>query len=383
VGAPPSVGGSGIIRSMSFYDEVGVRPFINAGGWMYTRYGGTIMPDVVVAAMAEASKHFVNLFELQDQVGRAIAALTHNEAAFVSCGAASGILLCAAAAIAGTDAEKAARLPDSGGLRNQFIMQRCGRGTEADPVIRAAGGCIVFVGPEDRSAAPAEIFAAVNEQTAAIVLLEFESEGQADAAAVIAGAHERGIPVIIDGACSLPSRKNLWHYTRDLGADAFVTSGGKAIHGPQSTGLVLGKSWIIETCKFHASPNLRIGRGMKVGKEEFAGIYTALKCYLDTDEAAEVAREQRILARIADRLEDLPSAQISLADGTKLQIKLDPAVVSVNTEQVAATLLSTDPSILLSGCGDKITIRANLLQDGEEQIIADRLRQVINASSNL
>ena len=124
---------------MSFYDEVGIRPFINAGGWMYTRYGGTIMPDVVVAAMAEASKHFVNLFELQDQVGRAIAALTHNEAAFVSCGAASGILLCAAAAIAGTDAEKAARLPDSGGLRNQFIMRRCGRDTEADSVIHAAG----------------------------------------------------------------------------------------------------------------------------------------------------------------------------------------------------------------------------------------------------
>ena len=76
-------------------------------------------------------------------------------------------------------------------------------------------------------------------------------------------------------------------------------------------------------------------------------------------------------------------AQISFADGPKLQIELDPAVVSVKTEQIAATLLSTDPSILLSGRGDKITIRANLLQDGEEQIIADRLRQVIDASRNV
>ncbi len=292
---------------MSFYDDVGVRPFINAGRAMYTRYGGTIMPDAVLAAMAEASRQFVNLFDLQDQVGRAIAALTHNEAAFVSCGAASGLLLCAAAAISGVDAEKAERLPDSSGLRNEFIMRRCARGTEADPVVRAAGGRIVFVGPADRPGRPDEIFAAVTDQTAAIVLVEFESEGQSDAAAVIAGAHQRGIPVIIDGACALPPRKNLWHFTRDLGADAFVASGGKAIHGPQSTGLVLGKSWIVEACKFHASPNLRIGRGMKVGKEEFAGIFTALKLFAETDEHIAVSRERKLLASIADRLKDLPA----------------------------------------------------------------------------
>ena len=144
--------------------------------------------------MAEASKRFVNLFELQDQVGRAIAAMTHNEAAFVSCGAASGLLLCAAAAMARTDAEKADRLPDSQGLRNQFIMRSAERGTEADSVIRAAGGRIVLVGPTDRSATPDEIFAAVNEQTAAIVLVEFESEGQHDSAAIVAGAHSAEFP---------------------------------------------------------------------------------------------------------------------------------------------------------------------------------------------
>jgi L-seryl-tRNA(Ser) seleniumtransferase len=367
---------------MGFYDEVGVRPFINAGGWMYTRYGGSIMPQAVLAAMAEASKRFVNLFELQDQVGRAIAALTHNEAAFISCGAASGILLCAAAAMAGTDAEKADRLPDSVGLRNQFIMQHCQRGTEADSVIRAAGGHIVLVGRADRPARADEIFAAINEQTAAIVLVAFESEVQADAAAIVAGARERKIPVIIDGAYAIPPRKNLWHFTRDLGADAFITSGGKTLHGPQSTGLVLGKSWIVEACKFHASPNLRIGRGMKVGKEEFAGIYTAAKLYMEADEEAKISREQSILASIADRLQDLPGAQISLADGPTLEIRFDPAVVSLQTEQIAATLLNTDPSILLSGRGDKLRIRANLLQDGEDKIIAERLCQIVSAGRN-
>ena len=374
--------GFGILRSMSFYEEIGVRPFINAGGWMYTRYGGSIMPEAVVAAMVKASKRFVNLYELQDQVGHAIAKLTQNEAAFVSCGAASGMLLCTAAAMAGTDREKAERLPDSKGLRNQFIMRRCQRGTETDPAIRAAGGRIIFVGPEDRPAAPDEIFAAINEHTAGIVLVGFESEEQSDAAVIIAGARERGIPIIIDGACAVPPKETLWHYTRDLGADALVASGGKGIRGPQSTGLVLGRSWMVEACKFHASPNLRIGRGMKVGKEEFAGIYTALKCFLDTDEEAMAACEHRLLAAIADRLKGLPGARISLVAGPKLQIKLDPAVVSLGTEQIAATLLNTDPSILLSGRDGQIIIRANQLQDGEEQIIADRLRQVIGGGSD-
>src|SRR5580698_10467545 len=68
-----------MVQPMAIYDEIGVRPFINAGGWMYTRYGGTIMPEAVVAAMVEASRHFVTIFDLQNRVGEAIAKMTQNE----------------------------------------------------------------------------------------------------------------------------------------------------------------------------------------------------------------------------------------------------------------------------------------------------------------
>ena len=180
-----------------------------------------------------------------------------------------------AAAIAGTDAEKAARLPDSGGLRNQFIMRCCGRDTEADSVIRAAGDASFSL--VRQIAAPRLKRFSPPSTNRLRPLSWWNSNRRAKPTPHLS------LPVVASGefqssstaACSVPPRKNLWHYTRDLGADAFITSGGKAIHGPQSTGLVLGKSWMIEACKFHASPNLRIGRGMKVGKEEFAGIYTA------------------------------------------------------------------------------------------------------------
>jgi D-glucosaminate-6-phosphate ammonia-lyase len=362
---------------MRMYDELGVRPFINAGGWMFTRYGGSIMPEPVVAAMAEASKQFVNLFDLQDRMGNAIAAMTHNEAAFVSCGAAAGILLAVAACIAGTDAELADRLPDTQGMRNQVIMARCARGTEADAVVRGAGGRIIQIGPPDKEPGAEEYLGAINDQTAAILLIGFGSEGELRAAPIVKGAHDRGVPVLVDGACSIPPKENLWRYTRDLGVDAFITSGGKAMRGPQSSGLVLGKRAIIEGCKFHASPNLRIGRGMKVGKEEFAGIFAALKLFLATDFDAETARETRQIACIVAALKDIEHITLTVHEGTHLQIKFNPARLGITAEAAAKSLLNSDPSILLRGRDNKLTVNAKLLQEGEELVVADRLRQIL------
>jgi uncharacterized pyridoxal phosphate-dependent enzyme len=358
-----------------FYDEIGIRPFINAGGWTYTRYGGSIMPEPVVAAMAEASRQFVNLYELQDRVGQAIARMTNNEAAFVSCGAASGILLAVASCIAGTDPERAKRLPDTHGMPNQILMRQCDRGTEADPAIRAAGGRIVEVGGAD-GASPEQWFAAISDQTAAIILVAFESEAL-NVEPVVEIARSKNIPVLVDGACAVPPKENLWRFTRDVGVDAFITSGGKSIHGPQTTGLVLGKRSIIDGCKSHASPNLALGRGMKVGKEEFAGIYTAVKLFLAEDGEAREALKRKQIAVIADCVKQLPGLAVAVR-GTELTIDLDSAIVPISAKDVTTKLLATDPSILLMGRGNRITIRAGLLQPGEAQVVGARLRDVLS-----
>jgi seryl-tRNA(Sec) selenium transferase len=318
---------------------------------------------------------------LQDGMGKAIAAMTHNEAAFVSCGAASGMLLSIAACIAGTDPELADRLPDTQGMRNQVIMRRYDRGTETDAVIRAAGGKIVDVGSKDRPAPPSELLAAINDQTAAIVFVGFESEGRLDPRPIIEPAHQRKVPVLLDGAYALPPKENLWHFTRNTGVDAFITSGGKAIRGPQSTGVVLGKTWIIEGCKYHASPNLRIGRGMKVGKEEFAGIYTALKLFLASDPSEQTAREKEQINLIADRLGGIPGIKLSIIDEMQLRIDLDPAARPTTAEEISEILLKTDPSILLRGRNGRITIRATSLQPGDAQIVADRLHEILSNGS--
>src|SRR5579871_968740 len=65
-------------RVPSPYDAIGVKHVINATGTV-TVLGGSVMPPEVVAAWVEASKHFVDLLDLQDKVGQKIARLLDAE----------------------------------------------------------------------------------------------------------------------------------------------------------------------------------------------------------------------------------------------------------------------------------------------------------------
>ncbi len=144
---------------MGIYEELGVRPFINAAD-NYTRYGGSIMWPCAVEAMVEASRQFVNLYEMQTRVGESIAEMTGNEAAYVSCGAAGGIALAVASCMAGTDPEKIERLPDTTGMKNEVIVHRCARFYE-DIAIQVPGAVIVEVG-DDRGATEEQLAACIN-----------------------------------------------------------------------------------------------------------------------------------------------------------------------------------------------------------------------------
>jgi len=95
---------------VSIYEELGIRRLIN-GNATLTALGGSLMPPEVVQAMVEASQAFVDLHELQRRVGEEIARLTHNEAAYVTCGCAAALVLSTAACVAGMDAGKRERLP--------------------------------------------------------------------------------------------------------------------------------------------------------------------------------------------------------------------------------------------------------------------------------
>src|SRR5438067_9395570 len=95
---PEAAAAAGGAARPSVYEALGLRHVINATGTV-TNLGGSLMPPEVVAAWAEASRHFVNLLELQDRVGARIAKLVGVEAALVTTGAAGALLLGTAAAV--------------------------------------------------------------------------------------------------------------------------------------------------------------------------------------------------------------------------------------------------------------------------------------------
>ena len=82
------------------YRRIGAQPIINAAGTV-TRLGGSRTRPEAIEAMAEATNNMVDMIDLNDRAGEIIARVTGAEAGFVCNGAASGLLLQAAAVIAG------------------------------------------------------------------------------------------------------------------------------------------------------------------------------------------------------------------------------------------------------------------------------------------
>src|SRR5262245_53502659 len=103
--------------------ELGVRSFINAGG-TFTALTGSIMLPEVRAAIQVAGTKLVQLEALHDAVGRRLAELLRCEAALVSAGCASAMMLGTAACIAGSDTARIRRIPDTTGMKNEVIVQR-------------------------------------------------------------------------------------------------------------------------------------------------------------------------------------------------------------------------------------------------------------------
>ena len=74
------------------FSELGLRTFINAAG-TYTMLTGSLMTNEVMEAINAASKKYVQLDEVQNKVGEKIAALCHAEAATVTAGCWSALVL--------------------------------------------------------------------------------------------------------------------------------------------------------------------------------------------------------------------------------------------------------------------------------------------------
>jgi L-seryl-tRNA(Ser) seleniumtransferase len=351
---------------MGVLAELGLRPIINAAGTL-TRLGGAPMAPEVVAAMAEAAAASLDMVELQERASAEIAAATGAEAGLVTTGAAAGLTLAAAAVLAGLDPARMAALPRIEDGRCEILVHRTHRSSYTR-ALAVAGARLVDFGHNDRGTGAGvrgieawEIEAAVTPRTAAVFVAATPWSAP-DLPLIARAAHARGLPVIVDAAAQLPPAANLRRFLAD-GADLVAFSGGKAIGGPQSSGILAGRRSLIASAlmqmldmdvpvaawraplgaQIAGVPHHGLGRGFKAGKEEIVGLLVALRRFLARDEAADQAALEARLRAIAAALPAPTTLLDAAATGRAPQLALHVRDASA----LAARLRAGDPAVHL------------------------------------
>ena len=398
---------------MDVYNELGVRTIINAKG-PATRLSGGPMGAEVVAAMGEASQACVDMAELQARASKIIASHTGAEAGLVTSGAAAGLMLGTAACVTGLDIAKMARLPNLMGMKNEVVMVRSQRNLY-DHAVRAAGVNIVEVGLPDRYAGAGvrdaetwEIEAAIGGKTAAVFYVA-DPAARPTLDAVVKTAHGLGVPVLVDAAAQLPPVTNLRRFV-DEGADLVAFSGGKALGGPQGSGMLAGRhelimsaalqmldfdidweQWtppvgLIEKGILKGVPQHGIGRPCKIGKETVVGFLVALRLFAEDDPEKRYARWLSRIEKIAMGLADLNTLKLTIrGDNTadpvpRLLLSVQPearldAQALVTELQNGTPSVNVDPTQVDRGI---VTIDPTCLQDHEVNTVAARVRALLS-----
>jgi D-glucosaminate-6-phosphate ammonia-lyase len=362
-----------------YFKELGVRPFINAAG-TYTALTASLMQPEVVEAMNYASRSFVRLEDMQDAAGKRIAAVTAAEAGMVTSGAAGAITIGTAACVAGDNPEFIRRLPDTTGMKNEFIIQRSHR-YGYDHAIRNVGIKLVEV------ESAAELEAAVNPHTGMMMFYNNNDPvGKIQSAEFVALGKKHGVPTFNDASADVPPVGNLTKYLK-LGFDLVTFSGGKGICGPQSAGVLVGRKELIRAARMNTSPNSdSIGRGMKVNKEEMLGMMVALENYAKRDHEAEWREWEKRIGIIRDSVANLPTLTSELYvpeianHVPHLRMKWDAAVLKITPAEVVQQLRAGDPCIETTpGFKDELVMTVWMLQAGEAQVVARRLRGILKS----
>jgi uncharacterized pyridoxal phosphate-dependent enzyme len=357
------------------YARLGIRPVINGVG-VVTHLGGSLIHPEVSRAMEEAARCFVPLSELQAKVGARIAELLGAESAMVTGGCASAITMGTVACVAQGDPEKLKRLPDTSGMKNEIVQQKSHRGGY-EQQMWLVGAKTVWVETKE------ELERAINERTAMLFFYnENEPEGKISRQEWIEVGKRHGVPTFNDAASDASPRERLFQYQKE-GFDLVAFSGGKAIRGPQCSGILMGRKDLIAAAVPGFTPYAGIGRGMKVGKEELVGLLTALERYLKADLDGEMKELETRVTEIRDGLAKIDGLTTEryvppIANHVPhVTVNWTEAAFPMTTSDVTKKLTQGDPSIAVSGFGDRqLRISVWMMQPGEHKVVLARLREI-------
>jgi D-glucosaminate-6-phosphate ammonia-lyase len=378
--------------SRAIIESLGLVPVINAAGFP-SRLGGATLAREVRAAMNAAAQHFVPIAEMQEQASALIAEATGAEAGCVASGGAACLTLAAAACITGDDPAAIDRLPDTTGLRNEFVVHRVHRNA-FDHALRVAGARFVEFGYAGVASGVGayhwQLEAAISEKTAAVFYPGATTAFVLSLPEVVEIAHAKAIPVIVDGAGTMPPHSNLRRFIKE-GADLVAYSGGKLIRGPTASGFLAGRRDLVRAATLQHQdayvhpdvwrppfgeaagarpkepPHQGLGRVLKVGREEIAGLMVALDMFVKRDHDG----EQRGWRSICERV--LAGLQPAAAKGIKATMPEAPWVhvfIEFPNRAYAARTVRA-----LEGGRPRVFVAANRISNAEITIIPQNLSE--------
>ncbi|RRB02479.1 aminotransferase class V-fold PLP-dependent enzyme [Larkinella rosea] len=393
-------------KHRDIFQELGIRTFINAAGTL-TYMSGCIMREEVVEIIDRTSGHFAMIDEVQDKVGERIAQRVHSEAAMVTSGAFSAMTLGLAGVLTGLDVRKVEQLPhlEGTGMKSEVICQKT-HNERYNHAFLNTGCRIVEVETVD------DVEKAISEKTALLHFLNIVSnQGQIKHEEWVALGKKHNIPTSIDIAADVPPVSNLWKFN-EMGFDLVFISGGKAIRGPQSAGILMGKKDLIAAARLNSPPRgFTVARGHKVNKEEILGMYVALEKYLANDHDKEWKEWENRIAYMQNAVSGLKgiTTKITIPElgnvTPVLTISWDDAVVKLTGRELRDRLRnglpsieagfaglplyhyqagsdSVDPAVAETLKGENLVrITAWMLQPGEEKIVARRVREELLTAS--
>jgi L-seryl-tRNA(Ser) seleniumtransferase len=367
------------------YKELGLKNFINAS-CVCTRLTATLMPPEVTQAITQGAEEFVLLDDVLDKVGEKIAELCHAEAATVTAGCWSALVQGLAGVMTGMDRKKVMQLPNVEGMKSEVILQKSHANGYHQALTNTGAKLIIVETLEEAEAA-------INEKTAMLWFLNRElSAGKLNYQQWLSLGKKHKVPTMIDIASDAHPVENLWKFN-DMGFDLVAISGGKAMRGPQSAGILMGKKDIIAAARLSAPPNSGICRGHKVNKEEILAMYVALERHIKMDHVKEWKSWEDAMAIIVNTLNTIKGVSQEvfvpeIANNTPtLHLSWDANLIKLSGKQLRDNLWNGNPGIEVMGGGtmgakrDGIELSVWQLKPGQEKIVARRLKEELMKAS--
>lgn len=364
---------------MNVYEKLQVNEIINCSGKM-TPYGSSLLEEEVAEAMKVAAFSYVNIDELLDKVGERLSQICQCEAACVCAGASAGIIMSVAAIITQGDPYLVEKVPFLD-VKKKDIILSCGHlihfGAKLEQMIQMGGGNVKAVGTVCKTL-DYHYENAIDENTAAILYVKSHHASQVNQLPlekVIEIAHKHQLPLILDAAAEEDLRKYV-----AMGCDLVCYSGAKAIGGPTS-GIIIGKKDLIRACRKQYGG---VARPMKVGKENIAGLLSAIENYIQPSD-----KKQKELERVhymIEHLKDIQGLEVTqVKDGTReiyrVRLKVNEPLAHISAIELNQLLKSGKPVIYTrshNATNGILLLDPRPMKKNDEVVVCQRIKEIMN-----